>query len=125
MKPKIHPFKHIQVVEDLCALIGETPVETAFDLAQDTAIDGEDWDTVIDYIGMMMQQLQEFAVEPLSQLCLLQMIDSVHTLPDVNWDCIGNMHREVYLAYRDSFLHMSDLDTILPRDYNIALLPQY
>jgi hypothetical protein len=125
MKPKIHPFKHIQVVEDLCALIGETPVATAFDLAQDTAIDGEDWDAVIDYTGMMMQQLQEFAVEPLSQLCLLQMIDSVYTQPDVNWDCIGNMHREVYLAYRDSFLHMSDLDTILPRDYDITLIPQY
>lgn len=125
MKSKIHPFKHIQIVEDLCALLGEEPEETTFDWAQDIAIDGEEWDAIIHYIGMMMQQLQEIAVEPLSQLCLLQMIESVHTQSDVNWDCIGNMHREVYLAYRDSFLHMSDLDTILPRDYDITLLPHY
>lgn len=123
MSSKTHPFKHIQVVEDHCALKGETPVATAFDLAQDIAIDSEEWDATIDYIGMMMQQLHEFAVEPLSQLCLLQMIDSVHTQPDVNWDCTGNMHREVYLAYRDGLLHISDLHTILPRDYDIAFLP--
>lgn len=119
MSNKTHPFKHIQAVEDICALLGETPEATAFDWAQELAFDNGDWDVVIHYLGMMISQLQEIAVEPLSQLCLLQMIDSVHKQPDINWDCIGNMDREVYITYRDSFLLFSDFDSYLLNNFEI------
>ena len=122
MSSKTHPFKYIQIVEDLCAIIEETPLATSFDWIEDVDMNGDDWDAVIYYLPMMIQHLQEIAVEPLSQLCLLQMIESVHTQPDINWDCIGNMDRAAYLAYRDGFIFFASMDDYLFDNYSILVV---
>ena len=122
MKNKCHPFKRIQVVEDLCKIIEEVPVAELFDWEDGMDLGSDGWDSILCYISIMYPQLKELAEGPLTQLCLLQMIDSVLTKEDHLWDCLGNIDRNLYRHYRDSFLHMSDLETILPRDYDIDIL---
>jgi hypothetical protein len=122
MKNKCHPFKRIQVVEDLCKIIEEVPVAESFDWVDGMDLGSDGWDSILCYISIMYPQLKELADGPLTQLCLLQMIDSVPTQQDHLWDCLGNIDRNLYRHYRDSFLHMSDLETILPRDYGIDIL---
>ena len=123
MKNKCHPFKRIQVVEDLCKIIEEVPVAELFDWEDGMDLGSDGWDSILCYISIMYPQLKELAEGPLTQLCLLQMIDSVLTKEDHLWDCLGNKDRNFYHHYRDSFLHMSDLEIILPRDYGIDMLP--
>jgi len=119
MKNKCHPFKRIQVVEDLCKIIEEVPVAESFDWVDDMDLGSDGWDSILCYISIMYPQLKELADGPLSQLCILQMIDSVHTQKDVYWDSSGNMDRVVYLAYRDSFLFMADMDDYLLDNFGI------
>jgi hypothetical protein len=119
MNSKIHPFKPIQIVEDICRMMAVEPLEESFEWIYSMEVKSDERDAIIYNLRMVISQLPEFAVAPLSQLCILQMIDSVHTQKDIYWDSRGNMDRVVYLAYRDSFLFMADMDDYLLDNFGI------
>jgi hypothetical protein len=119
MKDKIDPFKCIRIVEDICKAIQVVPEDDTFKSMENIAVASDDWDAIVPQLLLMLPQLKLLAVEPLTQMGILHMLDAVHTQLDAAWCTPGNRKRELYLMYRSSFLHIIDLDAILPRDYGI------
>lgn len=123
MSDKLHPLTYIRVTKKLCKLIGEQPEHNTFYWVKEVDIDYNDWQVIIYYLEIMLPQLEDITILPLTQLSLLIMIASTHTDSDHIWYALGNNDNYLHTSYRDSFIHMSDLDTVLCKNYDINMWP--
>lgn len=123
MSDKLHPLAYIRVTKKLCKLIGEQPEHNTFNWAKEVDIEYNDWQVIIHYLEIMLPQLENISTSPLTQLNLLIMIASTHTDSDHIWYVLGDKDFYLYTSYRDSFLHMSDLESLLFQNYDINMLP--
>lgn len=117
----MNPFKKIQIVEDICKLIGEEPKKKTFDYMRSFEIEEPFWDVILHQLPFILSRINDFTYKPIDQMTVFKIINAVHNQKEEIWNCVSNKDRELYIIYSDCILFMSDLHETLLDKFGISI----
>lgn len=118
MNKDFHPFKRIQIVEDLCKILEEEPTKKAFELMRKSKLTDSDWDAHLYFIQFLASHLKLLSLSKFDQLSFIQMIEEI----DQGKDILSNKNFEIYQNYIDSLLFVDDLNDLLENELDIYIV---
>lgn len=113
-----HPFKRIQIVEDLCKILEEEPTKKAFELIRKSKLTDSDWDAHLYFIQFLAFHLKLLSLSKFDQLSFIQMIEDLEQEKDI----LSNKDFDIYQNYIDGLLFVDDLNDFLDKELDIYIV---